>query len=59
MTDKRRTFDDSFKLEVMRRIKDKGLGVSKVCRDLDMGDTAVRCWGQQYEAEPLGLVGDG
>ncbi|AZD22542.1 hypothetical protein C4K22_3411 [Pseudomonas chlororaphis subsp. aurantiaca] len=46
MTDKRRTFDDSFNLEVMRMIKDKGLGVSQVCRDLDMGDTAVRCWGQ-------------
>lgn len=42
MTDKRRTFDDSFKLEVVKMIKDQGLSVSQVCRDLNIGDTAVR-----------------
>ena len=59
MTGKRRTFDDSFKLEVVKMIKDQGLSVSQVCRDLDIGDTAVRRWVQQYEAEKLGQAGIG
>jgi transposase len=59
MTDKRRTFDDSFKLEVVKMIKDQGLSVSQVCRDLNIGDTAVRRWVQQYEAEQLGQAGMG
>ncbi len=59
MTDKRRTFDDSFKLEVVKMIKDQGLSVSQVCRDLNIGDTAVRRWVQQYEAEQLGRAGMG
>jgi transposase len=59
MTDKRRTFDDSFKLEVVKMIKDQGLSVSQVCRDLNIGDTAVRRWVQQYEAEQLGQTGIG
>jgi transposase len=59
MTDKRRTFDDSFKLEVVKMIKDPGLSVSQVCRDLNIGDTAVRRWVQQYEAEQLGQAGMG
>ncbi len=57
MTDKRKVFDDSFKLEVVKMIKDQGLSVSQVCRDLDIGDTAVRRWVQQYEAEKLGEPG--
>jgi transposase len=59
MTDKRRTFDDSFKLEVVKMIKNQGLSVSQVCRDLNIGDTAVRRWVQQYEAEQLGQAGMG
>lgn len=59
MTDKRRTFDDSFKLEVVKMIKDQGLSVLQVCRDLNIGDTAVRRWVQQYEAEQLGQTGIG
>lgn len=59
MTGKRKVFDDSFKLEVVKMIKDQGLSVSQVCRDLDIGDTAVRRWVQQYEAEKLGQAGIG
>lgn len=59
MTDKRRTFDDSFKLQVVKMIKDQGLTVSQVCRDLNLGETAVRRWVQQYEAEQLGQTGIG
>jgi transposase len=59
MTNKRRTFDDSFKLQVVKMIKDQGLTVTQVCRDLSIGETAVRRWIQQYEAEQLGQSGIG
>jgi|TARA_R110000868_G_C10825957_1_gene758967 transposase len=59
MTNKRRTFDDSFKLQVVKMIKDQGLTVTQVCRDLSIGETAVRRWIQQYEAEQLGQAGIG
>src|SRR5271154_6843595 len=59
MTNKRRTFDDSFKLQVEKMIKDQGLTVPQVCGDLNIGDTAVRRWVQQYQAEQLGGAGIG
>lgn len=45
MTDKRKVFDDSFKLEVVRMIKDRDLSVAQVCRVLNLGDMAVLRWG--------------
>ena len=59
MNDKRRVFDDSFKLEVVKMIKDQGLSVPQVCRDLNIGETAVRRWVQQYDDEKLGQPGIG
>jgi transposase len=59
MTKKRRAFDDSFKLQVVKMIKDQGLTVTQVCQDLNIGETAVRRWVQQYEAEQLGQAGIG
>ncbi|MFG6208232.1 IS3 family transposase [Pseudomonas retamae] len=59
MTKKRRAFDDSFKLQVVKMIKDQGLTVVQVCQDLNIGETAVRRWVQQYEAEQLGQAGIG
>jgi transposase len=40
-------------------IKDQGMSVSQVCRDLNIRDTAVRRWVQQYESEQLGSAGIG
>ncbi|MBN4168061.1 transposase, partial [Pseudomonas fulva] len=54
MSKKNRSFDVSFKLEVAKMVKDQGMSVSQVCRDLNIGDTAVRRWVQQYESEQLG-----
>ena len=51
MTRQRRTFDVEFKLQVVKMIKEQGLRISQVCRDLDIGETAVRRWIAQYEAE--------
>ena len=51
MTKQRRTFDADFKLQVVKMIKEQGQCISQVCRDLDIGETAVRRWIAQYEAE--------
>jgi transposase len=42
MTKKRRELDASFKLEVVRMVKDQGLSVTDVCRTMDLGETVVR-----------------
>lgn len=57
MRKKNRSFDPSFKLKVAQMVKDQGMSVSQVCRDLKIGETAVRRWIQQYESEQLGGTG--
>lgn len=59
MTRKRRKFDASFKLEVVRMIKEQGLSVSHVSQTMDIGETAIRRWMDQYEAEQQGQAGIG
>ena len=51
MSRKRRSFDTEFKLQVVKMIKDQGLSVGQVCRDMSLGETAVRRWLAQFEAE--------
>lgn len=55
----RRSFDAAFKLEVVRLIRDQGVSVSQVCRDMDLVDSAVRRWLEQYDAELAGSRGLG
>ena len=55
----RREFDTGFKLEVVRMVKDPGLSVSDVCRSMDLGETVVRRWVKQYQAELNGQPGIG
>ena len=59
MSRKRRSFDTEFKLQVVRMIKDQGLSVGQVCRDMELGETAVRRWLAQFEAELQGQSGIG
>lgn len=59
MSRNRREFDASFKLQVVKMVKEQGLTVPQVCRDMDLGETAVRRWVQQYEAESSGQAGIG
>jgi transposase len=40
-------------------VKEQGLSVPQVCRDMDLGETAVRRWIQQYEVELSGQPGIG
>ncbi|MGH7193942.1 MAG: transposase [Candidatus Saccharimonadales bacterium] len=55
----RRNFDVGFKLQVTRMIRDQGLSVSQVCKDLELVDSVVRRWLAQYDAEHAGQAGIG
>lgn len=44
MTSRPRQFDTSFRLEVVRMVRNQGLSVSKVSRSMDLGETALRPW---------------
>lgn len=59
MTQKRRVFDASFKLQVVQMIREGGLTVRQVCRDMELGETAVRRWLAQVDAEKAGQTGLG
>ena len=59
MSQSRRNFDSSFKLQVAQMVRKQGLSVSHVCRDMKLGETAVRRWIAQYDAEQLGESGIG
>ncbi len=51
MKQKRRAFDASFKLQVVQMIRDQGLSVGQVCRDMGLGETAVRRWLTQLDGK--------
>ena len=55
----RRTFDAEFKLQVVQMIRQQGLSVSDVCRDMKLGETAVRRWLAQVDEEAAGRPGAG
>lgn len=60
MTNKqRRTFNAEFKLHVVQMIRDQGLSVGDVCRDMKIGETAVRRWMAQVNEEAAGRPGLG
>ena len=59
MNERRRTFDSNFKLRIARMVRDQGLSVGQVCRDMNLGETAVRRWVAQLDAETLGEPGIG
>ncbi|EXI72060.1 MAG: Transposase [Candidatus Accumulibacter appositus] len=59
MSQKRKTFEPSFKLQVVQLIKEQGLSVAQVCRDMSLGETAVRRWLAQFAAEQSGRPGIG
>lgn len=58
-TKKRKTFDPSLKLEVVRMIKEQGQSVQNVSESMGIGQTAIRRWLTQYGAERSGQPGIG
>jgi transposase len=59
MPRQRKNFDTSLKLEVVRMIKEQGLSVQHVSQSMDIGQTAIRRWLTQYDAEQSGRSGIG
>ena len=59
MKEKRRKFDRDFKLQAVQMFRDQGLSVGQGCRDMDLGETAVRRWVAQVDAERDGQSGIG
>ncbi|NYT64341.1 transposase [Alcaligenaceae bacterium] len=59
MTRQRRSFDPSFKLEVVKMVKEQGLSVQHVSESMSIGQTAIRRWMGQFDAEQSGQPGIG
>ena len=59
MSQQRRTFEPSFKRQVVQLIQEQGLSVAQVCRDMNLGEMAVRRWRVQLAAEQSGQGGIG
>jgi len=55
----RRTFNAEFKLQVVQMVREQGLSVGDVCRDMKLGETAVRRWLAQADEEAAGRPGIG
>ena len=55
----RRVFDTDFKLQVVQMVKAQGLTIAQVCKDMKLGESAVRRWLGQYQAEQSGQTGIG
>jgi transposase len=55
----RRQFNAEFKLQVVQMVRDQGLSVGDVCRDMKLGETAVRRWLAQVGEEAVGRCGIG
>jgi len=55
----RRVFDTDLKLQVVRMVKTQGLSISQICKDMKLGESAVRRWIGQFEAEKSGQSGTG
>lgn len=59
MTEKRARYDAAFKLEIAKMVIDQSLTIAQVVKDMNIGETAVRRWVTQYQAERLGQSGIG
>ncbi|AVU53137.1 hypothetical protein AXJ76_24250 (plasmid) [Enterobacter cloacae] len=46
-TKNRRTFDPAFKLQVARMVREQGVSVSQVCREMKLTESVVRRWVHQ------------
>ena len=49
MRRKRRSFTDEFKAEAVAMVRQRGLSVGQVAKDLDLTETALREWVKKAE----------
>ncbi len=55
----RRAFDAAFNLQVVRMIREQGLSVGQVCRDMNLAESAVRRSVEQFDEESAGRPDSG
>nr|CBA28139.1 hypothetical protein Csp_A05790 [Curvibacter putative symbiont of Hydra magnipapillata] len=48
----RRQFSREFKVEAVKLVTERGVGVSQAARDLDVGDTVLRRWMWELTQDP-------
>jgi transposase len=51
MTRKRRGFSDEYKAEVVKLVKESEKSIARVCRELDLTESAVRRWVVQSDVD--------
>lgn len=56
MTRERRSFTPEFKLEAASLVVDQNYSIPEACRALDLGESALRRWVKQLEAERGGTT---
>lgn len=49
-----RKFEASFKLEVVKMVREQGLSIREVCQSMELSKSTVQRWTQQYDAERVG-----
>jgi transposase len=49
----RRSFIREFKVEVVRLVRERGVSVGQVARDLDVRENLLRKWAKQLADDPL------
>ena len=49
----RRKFSREFKLEAVKLVRDRGVGVAQAARDLDVHENVLRKWIKEYGADPM------
>ena len=45
----RRTFSAEFKAEAVKLITERGYAITQACKELDVGETALRRWVSQVQ----------
>ena len=48
----RRQFSQEFKVEAVKLVSERRVGVSQAARDLDVGDTVLRKWMRELAQDP-------
>ena len=55
----RRHFEPAFKLQVAKMVRDQGISLNQVCKDMNLVPSAVRRWVVQLDEEAAGRPGAG
>ena len=48
MTNKRKTYDQEFKISAVKMILEEGMSISRVSRDLGVNENSLHKWKKQY-----------